>query len=404
MQTHLSELYRDTDKGKTADSILRRCVHCGFCNATCPTYQLGSNELDSPRGRIYLIKQLLEGETATQETQLHLDRCLTCLNCETTCPSGVDYGQLLDIGREIIEQTVPRRPLDRLQRFVIREMLAYPTRFTIILRLGQLLRPFMPGSLRQLVPAKPTIDAFVKTRSHARKILLLGGCVQPGLSPNINHSASKLLDRLGITALAESPTACCGALHHHTSDTKAALNFARRRIDAWWPHVEAGIEAIVSTASGCGVHIKHYDQLLKEDDQYRDKAQKVSQLTRDISEVLVTEDIEQFKPAHNRRIVFHPPCTLQHGQKLSGVVEQILDRAGFVRLPVDENHLCCGAAGSYTLLQPQISSELRQRKLDNLLAEAPDLIVSANIGCLHHLAAVSDRPVRHWVELLAETA
>jgi len=402
MQTNLSELYRGTGPGESADAILRRCVHCGFCNATCPTYQLLNDELDGPRGRIYQIKQLLEGEPATDETRLHLDRCLTCLNCETTCPSGVAYGELLDIGRDIVEQTTRRGLWDRCKRLSIRAVLAYPGRVIPLLRLGQLFRPILPGGLKKMVPQKSEV-VHVSISNHPRKVLLLEGCVQPGLSPGINQAATRVLDRLGITALLEAPAACCGALHHHTSASEEALAFARARIDAWWPYVEEGIEAIISTASGCGVHIKHYDRLLKGDADYREKARKISGLTRDISEILEVEDIDPLKPAISRRISFHPPCTLQHGQKLGGSVEKILGHLGHKCLPVEDSHLCCGAAGSYTLLQSGISNQLRQRKYDSLVANEPEWIVSANIGCLHHIATVSEVPVRHWIELLAES-
>jgi glycolate oxidase iron-sulfur subunit len=400
MQTNITEAFLATTEGQRANTILRKCVHCGFCNATCPTYQLLGDELDGPRGRIYQIKQLLEGQTTSRETQSHLDRCLTCRNCETTCPSGVDYGELLGIGRELIEKTVKRSRWDRFKRWCIRETLAYPKRFNLLLSPGQIIRPLFPGAIRKLIPERRIKLPWPQTSSDTRKMLLLQGCVQPTLSPAINHAAATVLDRLNIQVIEETPAACCGALHHHTSAQDEALNFIRYRIDAWWPHVENGIEAIVSTASGCGVHIKDYGQLLAEDKQYKDKAAKISSLVKDIAEIINQEDLSGFQKSSKEKIAYHPPCTLQHGQKLPGIVEGILTRLGIGLDPVNDSHLCCGSAGSYSLLNPKLADQVGQNKVKNLMANQPDLIVTANIGCLHHLDAKSSIPVKHWIELL----
>lgn len=401
MQTKLTEEILATSDGQLADRILRKCVHCGFCNATCPTYQILGDELDGPRGRIYQIKQFLEGNKTGRITQYHLDRCLTCRNCETTCPSGVEYHQLLDIGRNLIERTAGRPAWDSFRRWMIREALAYPARFRVILGLGQIVRPLMPTSLKKMIPARVRVNGYPQTSSN-RKVLLLEGCVQPSLSPGINHAAASVFARLGIETILEQPTACCGALHHHTSAPVQALDFVRARIDAWWPEVEQGIEAIVSTASGCGAHIKEYGHLLAHDDEYGDKARRVSELTCDIAELLSNEDLSQLKKSHKQTVAYHPPCTLQHGQKLPGIVEKILDNVGIERVPVRDSHLCCGSAGSYSLLNPAIANRLGKEKVRNLTENNPAALITANIGCLHHLAGKTDLPVKHWIELLAE--
>jgi len=401
MQTTLADFIRDTAAGQEADRILRSCVHCGFCNATCPTYQLLGDELDGPRGRIYQIKQMLEGATVTRTTLSHLDRCLTCRNCETTCPSGVRYGRLLDAGRELVEQQVGRPWPQRLARWLIRSMIPYPARFRPLLRAGQLVRPLMPPALRRRVPVRQPAAPWPAAR-HARRMLVLEGCVQPVIAPHINAATARVLDRLGISLVAAAEAGCCGAASFHTSGHAEAHDFARRNIDAWWPHIEAGIEAIVMTASGCGVHVKDYGHLLRDDPAYADKAARVAALTRDLGEVLVREDLAALRPVARPglRIAFQSPCTLQHGQKLGGVVEGLLRDLGYTLVPVAEPHLCCGSAGTYSILQPRLSQQLRQRKLGSLQAGGPELIVTANIGCLAHLAAGASVPVRHWIELL----
>jgi len=402
MQTALAENIKNTAEGSEADAILRRCVHCGFCNATCPTYQLLGDELDGPRGRIYLIKQLLEGEAVSSETRLHLDRCLTCRNCETTCPSGVEYGRLLDIGRGLIEKQIPRPANDRFLIRVMQRTLPYRKRFAALATLGRLVGPLLPRSLRPALPARQGV-VEVKPASHARRVILPAGCVQPALAPSINAASRRVLDQLGIEALSPAQDGCCGALNYHLGNHEDGLAFARRNIDAWWPYIKDGAEAIVSTASGCGVMIKDYGQLLKADPGYADKAAKVSEITRDISEVLINEDCSRFSSERRRRVAFQSPCTLQHGQRLNGSVESILENAGYTLMPVIDSHLCCGSAGSYSILQPELANRLRENKVNTLVKGIPDVIATANIGCLNHLQAGTDIPVKHWIELLQES-
>jgi len=404
MQTNIADSFRNTPEGEVAERILRNCVHCGFCLATCPTYQVLGNELDSPRGRIYLMKQVLEGATPSAKTQLHLDRCLTCRNCETTCPSGVEYGKLLDIGRHIVEEEVGRGVTEAATRAALKTGLGTPMLFNSALKLGQGVRGLMPGFLKSRIPEAEAAGDWPAPR-HARRMLVLQGCVQPGLKPNINAATARVLDRIGISLVAADKAGCCGALAHHLNDTEDGLAAARRNIDAWLPHLEAGVEAIVMTASGCGVMVKDYGWLLRLDPAYADKAARISAATRDISEILAAErDALAAHPSapDKKRIAYHPPCTLQHGQKLSGDVEALLAQAGFELTPVAEKHLCCGSAGTYSILQPEIAGALKARKLGNLQAGAPELIVTANIGCLTHLQSASSVPVRHWVELLDE--
>ncbi|WHZ11539.1 MAG: Glycolate dehydrogenase, iron-sulfur subunit GlcF [Burkholderiaceae bacterium] len=407
MQTQLAPAFSNTREGEVAEAILRKCVHCGFCTATCPTYQLLGDELDGPRGRIYLMKQVLEGATPTRRTQLHLDRCLTCRNCETTCPSGVEYGRLVEIGRNIVEQRV-RRPLgEKLMRWLLKEGLTSPL-FAPALKLGQRVRPWLPAVLKSKVPGPTSNDARGwPTRRHDRKMLMLTGCVQPALMPNVNRATARVLDAAGIQTVVARGAGCCGALRTHLNDHAGGLSDMRRNIDAWWPMVEAGkVEAIVMNASGCGVMVKEYGQALAHDPQYAERAARVSALTRDLSELLPELATRLQDRVHARdaarRLAFHPPCTLQHGQQLRGAVEAGLRSFGFeVTLPV-ESHLCCGSAGTYSVLEPTLAYRLRDRKLGHLAAIEPQCIVSANIGCIQHLQAGTDTPVRHWVEVLDE--
>ncbi len=404
MQTNIADSFRNTPDGEAAERILRNCVHCGFCLATCPTYQILGNELDSPRGRIYLMKQVLEGATPTAKTQLHLDRCLTCRNCETTCPSGVEYGKLLDIGRHIVEEKVGRSTVETAARAALKAGLGTPLLFNSALKLGQSVRGLMPGFLKSRIPAAETAGTWPAAR-HARRMLVLQGCVQPGLKPNINAATARVLDRIGVSLVAAEEAGCCGALAHHLNDTDAGLAAARRNIDAWIPQLDAGAEAIVMTASGCGVMVKYYGWLLRDDTAYAEKAARVSAATKDISEILVAERQALRSLAAQRmprRIAYHPPCTLQHGQKLSGGVEVLLADAGFELTAVADKHLCCGSAGTYSILQPEIAGRLKARKLENLQAAQPELIATANIGCLTHLQSGTSTPVKHWVELLDE--
>ncbi len=399
MQTRLDKQFRDTPLGQEADSILRQCVHCGFCIATCPTYQLLGDELDSPRGRIYLIKQMLEGTEATARTRGHLDRCLTCLACETTCPSGVQYHRLIDIGRDISLQQAPRPWTQKLQRAMLRRILGQQKLFGLLFRTACLFRPILPASLRARIHPPPPTGRIPRS-THTRRMLLLDGCVQAALSPRINASSRRVLDRLGITLETVSQVSCCGALDHHTDAPVSALAIVKRNIDAWWPMIERGAEAIVINASGCGAMIKQYGELLSQDRLYADKAARVSALCKDISEVISNENLAGLGNGNARRIAFHSPCTLQHAQKLNGVVEKLLHKCGFQLTPIHDAHLCCGSAGSYSLLQTRIATSLRDNKLDNLLADTPELIATANIGCLHHLQSGSPVPVCHWIELL----
>ena len=400
MQTNLAGFIRHTDEGKEANTILRKCVHCGFCTATCPTYQLLGDELDGPRGRIYLIKQVLEGIVPSAATQLHLDRCLSCRSCETTCPSGVGYGRLLDIGRSVVESRVERTHLDRVRRILLRSIIPHRNRFRALLKIGQFFRPVLPGAMKKTVPPGVPAGRWPGNK-HRRKMLVLNGCAQPAIAPNINTAAAWVLDQLGIE-LVGVDDGCCGALSYHLSAHDEALNFMRANIDAWWPHIEHGAEAIVMTASGCGVMIKDYGHLLRRDPAYAERAATVSQLTKDLCEVLSTENLTGLQPDVNRRVAFHSPCTLQHGQQLSGRVEHILGALGFSLTPVPDAHLCCGSAGAYSLLNPTIAGQLKQGKLKALASGKPDVIATANIGCLAHLQSDSNIPVLHWINLLAQ--
>ncbi|WP_085717965.1 glycolate oxidase subunit GlcF [Pseudomonas sp. B28(2017)] len=400
MQTTLSEPASHLPRAAEAESILRTCVHCGFCNATCPTYQLLGDELDGPRGRIYLIKQVLEGNDVTQKTQQHLDRCLSCRNCETTCPSGVDYHNLLDIGRAVVDAAVPRPLGQRLLREGLRQTVPHPDVFKSLVSSGQVFRALLPGPLqgklpRRIYPAKPRPMTL-----RERQVLMLEGCVQPSLSPNTNAAAARVLDRLGISVIATREAGCCGAVDYHLNAQAAGLDRARRNIDAWWPSIEKGAEAIVQTASGCGAFIKDYGHLLASDPAYADKANKVSALARDLVEVLRDEPLEQLGIHASQRLAFHCPCTLQHGQKLGGAVEALLTGFGFNLTSVPDGHLCCGSAGTYSLTQPELSRQLRDNKLNALESGQPEVIVTANIGCQSHLDGAGRTPVRHWIELV----
>jgi glycolate oxidase iron-sulfur subunit len=402
MQTNLSDEAKTLARAKEAEDILRSCVHCGFCNATCPTYQLLGNELDGPRGRIYLIKQMLEGEPVTQKTQLHLDRCLTCRNCETTCPSGVTYHALLDIGRRELERRVQRPAGERLLRNGLRHAITRPAVFDTLLKAGRLARPVLPSALRQKIPARATAAKVRPGARHARRVLMLEGCVQPSLSPNTNAAAARVLDRLGISVIGAPQAGCCGATDYHLNAQEAGLMRARRNIDAWWPAIEAGAEAIVQTASGCGAFVKEYGHLLRGDPTYAAKAARVSELALDLVEVMRKEPLDALRSTDRKRIAFHCPCTLQHAQKLGGAVESILTRLGYDLTAVPDAHLCCGSAGTYSITQPALSTQLRERKMDALESEAPEMIVTANIGCQTHLAGAGRTGVRHWIELVED--
>ena len=441
MQTNLADFIKDTAEGQEAEEILRNCVHCGFCLSACPTYQLLGDELDSPRGRIYLMKQVLEGERVTEKTQLHLDRCLTCRACETVCPSGVRYGRLVDIGRGIVEKKVGRDLAARTMRYTLRRVLPNSDRFGLLLKLGQSARPLfglMPGRLRDAMPpTKP--PAFAQphpswpSARHVRKMLVLEGCVQPALAPNINAAAARVLDRLGISVIKAANAGCCGAVSYHLNAQEEGLDYMRRNVDAWWPYVASGsgigvergtkgvkgtenfdsVEAIVITASGCGVTVKEYGHLLRHDPAYAEKAAVISEMARDISEI-VDAEIQTLQPLLDRtpgstgtrgetpKLAFHSPCTLQHGMKIRGTVERILLAAGFELTYVPDAHLCCGSAGTYSILQPELSQQLLANKVAALESGAPARIATANIGCLMHLRSGTSLRIDHWIEILDE--
>ena len=405
MQTNLAPEFRGTPEGEEADGILRACVHCGFCTATCPTYQLLGDELDGPRGRIYLIKQVLEGAPVTAKTQLHLDRCLTCRACETTCPSGVRYGRLADIGRKIVEDRVGRTPAESAVRWSLRKALGTRPLFGGALALGRLAKAFMPRELGRRIPSGQPAGPWPEAR-HGRRMLVLEGCVQPSIAPATDASLARVLDRVGISLVRAGGGGCCAALPFHLNEHDEARELARRNIDAWWPHVLAGAEAIVVTASGCGVMVKDYGHLLQHDAAYAEKAARVASLARDTVEVVAPE-WKKIAPLvamdlGPQRVAFHAPCTLQHGMRIRGEVEELLRAIGHELLPVADAHLCCGSAGTYSILQPELSSQLRRNKLAALEADRPNVIATANVGCQAHLAAGTSRPVRHWIELLDE--
>jgi glycolate dehydrogenase iron-sulfur subunit len=411
MQTRLSKNLLSTEQGREADAILRRCVHCGFCNATCPTYQLLGDELDGPRGRIYLIKELLEEQGDVATVGRHLDRCLTCRNCETTCPSGVQYSRLLDIGREHVEQQLQRPLMQRLLRWGLRQVLPYPRRFAAGVAIGRYFKPLLPAVLRKSIPPKaPQLGAWPALR-HARRVIILQGCVQSVAAPEINLAAARVLDHLGISTLRIAAGVCCGAVHQHMAAADDAAALMRINIDAWWPQLEAQqgesghVEAIISTASACGVQLKDYGYYLKDDGLYREKAARISALAKDIVEIVAQEPVLK-KVTTGLRLAFHAPCTLQHGQRLSGMVEGLLRAWGIELSIVKDAHLCCGSAGIYSILQPDLSAQLRKNKLAALKAGSPQLITSANIGCLMHLQQNDEGEgqlaVKHWVEVLAD--
>ena len=412
MQTQLAPEYAARPEGREAEAILRKCVHCGFCTATCPTYQLLGDELDGPRGRIYLIKQVLEGAEPTRATQLHLDRCLTCRNCESTCPSGVQYGHLVDIGRKIVDEKVPRPLGEKALRWALKEGLPSPL-FAPAMKAGQAVRGLLPASLQAKVPTPRAAGAW-PARPHARKVIMLAGCVQPAMMPNINTATARVLDAVGIETVVPPQAGCCGAVKFHLNDQDGGMAQMRANIDAWWPLVEAGgVEAIVMNASGCGVTVKEYGHLLKDDAQYAERAARISALTRDLSELLpdllpeLAARLQGRVQQPDTLYAYHPPCTLQHGQKLRGGVELHLNQLGFrLRTAQSEAHLCCGSAGTYSVLHPELATPLRDRKL-GALGEAfgeqpPDVILSANIGCITHLQSGTATPVRHWIEVLDE--
>lgn len=401
MQTNIVASHKYSPQGLEAESILRKCVHCGFCLATCPTYNLSGNELDSPRGRIYLLKQLLEGKPVSNSTQQHLDSCLNCRACETTCPSNVQYHRLLEIGVPLVEQEVPRNLKQRLLRKAILSVLPFRNRFTPILRSAQIIRPLLPASLSRKVPTRQT-SGYRPEAIQPRLMLVLDGCVQPGIAPDINAATARVLNRLGISLINAPKAGCCGALSYHLNKQQDGLDFMRRNIDAWWPYLEKGCEAIVMTASGCGTTVKEYGELLKDDPAYADKAQRISELAQDLVEILNNEAVETLPVNPVASLAFQCPCSLQHGQALAGTVEALLSRMGFDLKPVSDNHQCCGSAGTYSIFQPELATELRQKKIQALQSSHAEQYVSANIGCITHLSEGSGHQVRHWVQAVDE--
>lgn len=403
MKTDLIPHYQDSPQGQDAEQILRSCVHCGFCNATCPTYQELNDERDGPRGRIYLLKQLLEGGEVTEKTRTHLDRCLTCRSCETTCPSGVKYGRLIDFGRAEIEKKLDRPLNQQFIRWALRRVLPYPQRFGPLLKAGQILRPMMPEAIKTKIPPKRQLNSPWPNKRHGRVMLALAGCVQPGTAANTNIATARVLDKLGITLLEEPNAGCCGAVSYHLGAHDEGLGFMRRNIDAWWPAVEAGVEAIVMTASGCGAMLQDYGYALRYDANYAEKAARISELTKDISEILHAEDLTLLSVntrESSGKVAVHCPCTLQHAMQQNGVVEDILQRVGIELTGTKDKHLCCGSAGTYSLLQPDMSQKLLSNKLEALTKGKPDRIVTSNVGCQLHLESKAKVPVQHWIELL----
>ena len=403
MQTNLADHYKNSHAGNVAEEILGKCVHCGFCTATCPTYQLLGDELDGPRGRIYLIKQVLEGQPATEKTLSHLDRCLTCRSCESTCPSGVEYGKLVEIGRHIVEDQVARPLMQQLERAALKTVLPRNWLFTPLLRTGQALRPLLPKHIAAKVP-KFQANTARPNGQHARKMIVLEGCVQPSISPNINAATARVFDRLKIQLIAAPKAGCCGAIRSHLNDLEGGMADAKRNIDAWIPLLDAGAEAIIMTASGCGTTVKEYGYLLSQDAHYAEKAKRISSVTMDLSEALASQ-IEALKtlPTQSttqQTIAYHPPCSLQHGQKIHGKTEQVLAAVGIPVKRCTDSHICCGSAGTYSILQADIGRRLRDQKLQHLHATGATSIVTANIGCIGHLQSGTDTPVQHWIELL----
>ena len=382
MHTELNQLSISELDNEKASQIIESCVHCGFCLATCPTYQLIGDELDSPRGRIYLIKSALENNHFSTKSLKHLDRCLTCRSCETTCPSGVEYGQLLEIGRGFMESK--RTKLQTIYRFFIRKLLLTPILFKSV---GYFFR-------HSTIATKS-----IKPQKVESTVLLLGGCVQPTLAPNINHSIMNILAKLNVNVIESPQRECCGALDQHLAASKDALKRVKRNIDSWSTQLNSDVSVIISSASGCGVMVKDYPALFEKTDPYYEKAEFVSSKTQDIAEYLAGKDLTGLRLSESN-ISYHEPCTLQHGQKLGGLVESILTQFGYERKPIKDSHICCGSAGTYSIFESEISNQLKENKLKNLKVSNPEMIVTSNIGCLMHLQKGSSIPVKHWVELL----
>ncbi|MCC5778576.1 glycolate oxidase subunit GlcF [Nitratireductor sp. B36] len=417
MQTNFTPEQLSDPQIAEAESILRKCVHCGFCTATCPTYVTLGNELDSPRGRIYLIKDMLEnGRPADREIVTHVDRCLSCLACMTTCPSGVNYMHLVDHARAHIEKTYHRPLLDRLTRFVLAQVLPYPARFRTALKLARIGRPF--AGLFRKIPALRPVAAMLdlapatlppRSEQHSAfrgekqgRVAILTGCAQSVLDPGINAATVRLLTRLGVETV-QNPTGegCCGALVHHMGKEDAALDAARRNVDAWTHEIEGGgLDAIIITASGCGTTVKDYGHMLRLDPEYAEKAARVAALAKDITEYLTMLDLPEPVVEPGITVAYHSACSMQHGQKISREPRELLRKAGFVVREPREGHLCCGSAGTYNILQPEIATRLRDRKVKNIEATEAAVIATGNIGCITQIGSGTDTPIVHTVELL----
>lgn len=405
MKTEIHPRLIDLPLVQEADAILRKCVHCGFCTATCPTYQLLGDELDGPRGRIYLIKNLLEQDEIDHKSAQHLDRCLTCRACETTCPSGVEYGRLLDIGKQFAAERSEAPFKRRLLSWLLRAVVPRRSIFQPLLRLGQVFRSLLPGALKSHVPPRQSVRHDTQSEPGAR-ILLLSGCVQASATPNVVASLQRILKAMGQGSELVSE-GCCGALDYHLAAHDAGLARMRQVIDLVYPRL-GGVDAIVSSATGCGVTIQDYPEALKYDPDYAAKAQAVADKLVDPVELLESLSLEtlslQSEPLDfgEREIAVHTPCSMQHGLGLNGRVEALLKRWGLSLVTHKEGHLCCGSAGTYSILQPELSTSLRDRKLANLEAGKPAAIVTANVGCQLHLQSGTETPVMHWLELVAD--
>ena len=419
MQTNFTPKQLENARVAEADAILRRCVHCGLCIATCPTYVLLGDERDSPRGRIYLIKDMLEDNApATPEVQLHLDRCLSCLSCMTTCPSGVDYMHLIDLARGYIAQTGSRSLKERFVRQLLTLVLPHPERFRLALRLAPLGRPWLAtlrrfglGELAAMIELAPAVlppspkfegpgTAATEEERRAR-VILLAGCAQQVLRPGINDSTIRLLARRGVDVVVSAGAGCCGALTYHLGDEAAAVAFAKRNVDAWSKELAKGpVDAIISNASGCGTMVKDYGHLLKREPEYAARAARISDLARDICEFVGQYDLGAPKRWSSLRVAYHPACSLQHGQGVVDEPRAQLIKAGYTVVDVPEGHICCGSAGTYNILQPELAAALRDRKSKNIKRVKPDLVAAGNIGCISQLDGQVDVPIVHTVELL----
>lgn len=406
MHTELAPEFIGTPEGEKAKEVIANCVHCGFCNATCPTYQILGDELDGPRGRIYLMKEMFEGKEVSAITREHLDRCLTCRACETTCPSGVKYSELVEVGRRVMERKVKRSFAEHAKRVVLKELVARPAVFKRAANIGYAVKPMLSAKVQSLLPTRPENTRGLPVGNNPRTMLVLEGCVQPTLTPQTNAAAIRVLDILGITLKSVPRAGCCGAVRHHMNDLEGAKVDARRNIDAWWPYIEsAQAEAIVSTASGCGVQLEHYGELMKDEPEYAEKAAKISSLSMDISlivqnELLALDSSALPQAKQPLKIAVQDPCSFQHALQNKATVGPLLTRFGHISVPTRDGHLCCGSAGTYSVLQPELSKELRTRKIDSLQVSSPDMIVTANVGCYGHLSAELTIPIKHWIEVV----